>query len=108
ASNARRRGRRPARWAGRPCSTIACPTGRRRTAAGDSGGGDRLAGRLSEEVTRVASMRRHTVTSPLWGEVAARSAAGEGPMTIENPRPPHPTPLPNGEREPAARVASPI
>src|SRR5262245_44357647 len=74
-------------------------------------------------------MTLHESTSPLWGEVGARSAPGEGSMTIESPRPPHPNPLPNqsrmfptladsimpnsgkpefgGEREPAVPVARP-
>jgi pyruvate dehydrogenase E2 component (dihydrolipoamide acetyltransferase) len=34
-------------------------------------------------------------TSPQGGEVAARSAAGEGLEPIESPRPPHPNPLPS-------------
>src|SRR5262249_17258996 len=47
----------------------------------------------------------HTGTSPVSREVGARSAPGEGSMTTESPRPPHPTPPPNGEREHAVRVA---
>ena len=44
--------------------------------------------------------------SPLpLGEVASRSEAGEGLRSIESPRPPHPNPLPSGERERAVPVA---
>src|SRR6476620_8384190 len=39
-------------------------------------------------------------SSPLpWGEVAERSEAGEGLQSLDNPKPPHPNPLPSGERE---------
>jgi tripartite-type tricarboxylate transporter receptor subunit TctC len=42
----------------------------------------------------------HAGGPPLpWGEVDARSAAGEGLRSIERVRPPHPNPLPAGERE---------
>jgi pimeloyl-ACP methyl ester carboxylesterase len=45
--------------------------------------------------------------SPLpSGEVGARSAPGEGLRSIENPTPPHPNPLPTGERGFAAARAT--
>jgi lytic murein transglycosylase len=53
---------------------------------------------------------RPIFTSPRRGEVAARSAAGEG-VTIANIEqrlcPPHPTPLPCGEREERADASAP-
>src|SRR6185437_10334641 len=36
------------------------------------------------------------------GEVGSRSDPGEGLWPIEGPKPPHPNPLPNGEREHSA------
>jgi hypothetical protein len=48
-----------------------------------------------------------SVTSPRRGEVDARSAPGEGGGYTEGPEPPHPTPLPCGERELAVLVALP-
>src|SRR5215203_6930780 len=47
------------------------------------------------------------LSSPLpQGEVGVRSTPGEGFRPIESPRPPHPSPLPVGEREFAADVAN--
>src|SRR5262249_31156033 len=49
--------------------------------------------------SRDPALQRHFRNSPRWGEVGARSAPGEGSMTSESPSPPHPNPLPSGERE---------
>jgi protein ImuA len=46
-----------------------------------------------------SSGRATNSSSPLpWGEVGARSAPGEGLRSIESHDPPHPNPLPAGER----------
>ncbi|WBU28680.1 UvrD-helicase domain-containing protein [Rhodopseudomonas palustris] len=45
------------------------------------------------------------LTSPHRGEVGERSSPGEGGRPSESAVPPHPTPLPGGEREQAAVVA---
>lgn len=45
------------------------------------------------------------LTSPPRGEVGERSSPGEGQRSSESAVPPHPTPLPGGEREQAAVVA---
>ena len=48
----------------------------------------------------VLSLGSDVHSSPLpWGEVGARSAPGEGLRTIVSHLPPHPHPLPPGERE---------
>jgi squalene-hopene/tetraprenyl-beta-curcumene cyclase len=50
------------------------------------------------------------LTSPRGGEVGSRSEPGEGGTiseTSQRPEPPHATPLPSGEREPAAAPAEP-
>jgi hypothetical protein len=41
-------------------------------------------------------------TSPLGGEVGSRSDPGEGARDSRRPEPPHPNPLPPGERERAS------
>ena len=46
------------------------------------------------------------LTSPPRGEVGERSSPGEGERTLASAVPPHPTPLPGGEREQAAVVAT--
>jgi hypothetical protein len=42
------------------------------------------------------------VNALMWGEVGSQSDPGEGLQTLDNPRAPHPTPLPTGEREQTA------
>jgi DNA helicase-2/ATP-dependent DNA helicase PcrA len=57
---------------------------------------------LSQTSTRASDA---TATSPHRGEVDMRSMSGEGEWVDESSAPPHPTPLPGGEREQAASVA---
>ena len=44
-------------------------------------------------------LARSHFTSPMGRGRIAERHPGEGLWTIESPRPPHPNPLPNGERE---------
>jgi hypothetical protein len=44
-------------------------------------------------------------TTPRWGEVGSQRDPGEGVPAIETPEPPHPNPLPKGEREQTVHVA---
>src|SRR6266511_1494013 len=56
--------------------------------------------------TDVESVRIGTLRSPLpLGEVDAQNASGEGLQAIDRPEPPHPNPLPDGEREQAEFAA---